>query len=224
MSRHREEWELGAHWAHWLKAGPRGGCRRYFFLLLGAGFFVCPGFVLAESASADFPGEAVDGRELTRLSRIEAPVAGGGNAVWLVEDASGREWFWVRRAGPDNDRLLTPAELADLLRTQSVATGWVHRFFNVSSSLGLIWVAVGLGGQVLFAGRMVVQWIVSERSGRSVVPVIFWWISLGGATLLLAYFVWRRDVVGILGQSMGWLIYVRNLFLIYGKGNRVEPG
>ena len=179
----------------------------------------------AEEGEGSFPGEPVAGRELTRLTRLEAPVAGGANAIWLVEDAQGREWFWVRRAGPENDRLLTPAELADFLRHQAVRTTWVHGFFNVSSSWGLLWVAVGLGGQVLFAGRMVVQWIVSERSQRSVVPVVFWWISLAGATLLLAYFIWRRDVVGILGQSMGWVIYVRNLFLIQAtrKTSRLPP-
>ena len=62
---------------------------------------------------------------------------------------------------------------------------------------------------------MLVQWLASERNRRSVVPVGFWWMSLGGATLLLVYFVWRKDVVGVLGQATGWLIYVRNLSLIY---------
>ena len=163
----------------------------------------------------DFPGKPANEKKLNRLTPLEAPVAGARNAVWLVEDEDGEEWFWVRRAGTDNDRLLTPSELAELLRTQAEQRTWIHRFFNVSGTAGLLWVGLGLAGQVIFAGRMVVQWIVSERQGRSVVPVIFWWISLAGATLLLAYFIWRRDVVGILGQSMGWMIYVRNLFLIY---------
>ncbi|HHQ49151.1 MAG TPA: hypothetical protein ENK19_09765 [Acidobacteria bacterium] len=78
-----------------------------------------------------------------------------------------------------------------------------------------MWVALGLLGQVLFTGRMVVQWLVSEKRKRSVVPVIFWWMSLGGATMLLIYFLWRKDIVGVLGQSTGWFIYSRNLWLIY---------
>ena len=76
---------------------------------------------------------------------------------------------------------------------------------------------IGLLGQALFTGRMLVQWMVSERKGRSTVPVAFWWLSLMGASMLLAYFIWRKDIVGILGQSLGWFIYLRNLSLIYGR-------
>jgi len=63
-------------------------------------------------------------------------------------------------------------------------------------------------------GRMLVQWFASERSKRSVIPVSFWWMSLIGSTMLLVYFIWRRDAVGIIGQGLGWVVYVRNLFLI----------
>jgi lipid-A-disaccharide synthase-like uncharacterized protein len=69
-------------------------------------------------------------------------------------------------------------------------------------------------GQLVFTGRMLVQWLASERSGRSVIPVAFWWMSLGGAVMLVAYFVWRRDIVGIVGQATGLFIYARNLVLI----------
>ena len=85
---------------------------------------------------------------------------------------------------------------------------------NVDGPVGVAWVAFGLAGQVLFAGRMVVQWLVSERKGESTVPVVFWWLSLGGSSMLVAYFAWRGDIVGILGQSLGLFIYVRNLVLI----------
>ncbi|ACV69613.1 lipid A biosynthesis domain protein [Desulfohalobium retbaense DSM 5692] len=78
-----------------------------------------------------------------------------------------------------------------------------------------MWVSVGLLGQVFFTGRMVVQWITSERKRRSVIPVAFWWMSLLGACMLLLYFIWRKDIVGILGQSTGLFIYLRNLRLIY---------
>ncbi|MGE3175115.1 MAG: lipid-A-disaccharide synthase N-terminal domain-containing protein [Planctomycetota bacterium] len=89
---------------------------------------------------------------------------------------------------------------------------------NVSSPAGFAWVLLGLLGQVLFTGRMLVQWLVSERSGRSVVPPAFWWMSLVGATMLLVYFVWRKEPIGVLGQATGWFIYVRNLWMIHRPG------
>ncbi len=77
-----------------------------------------------------------------------------------------------------------------------------------------LWLAVGFVGQALFGSRFLVQWIVSERRGESVVPLAFWYLSLGGAALLLAYAIWRQDPVFILGQSFGFLVYTRNLILI----------
>ncbi|WP_299134717.1 lipid-A-disaccharide synthase N-terminal domain-containing protein [uncultured Amaricoccus sp.] len=76
------------------------------------------------------------------------------------------------------------------------------------------WIAVGLLGQLLFTSRFLVQWIASERSGRSTVPDVFWWLSLAGGATLLAYAIWRRDVVFIFGQSVGLVVYLRNLTLI----------
>lgn len=90
-----------------------------------------------------------------------------------------------------------------------------YRVMNISSSAGLAWVGLGLAGQLLFTGRMIVQWLASEKHRRSVIPVAFWWMSLIGATMLLVYFTWRRDIVGVLGQAAGWFIYVRNLWLIH---------
>ena len=79
----------------------------------------------------------------------------------------------------------------------------------------LAWILTGLGGQLLFMMRFLVQWIVSEKARRSVIPVAFWWLSIGGAAVLLAYAIWRTDPVFILGQSMGFFIYARNLWLIH---------
>jgi lipid-A-disaccharide synthase-like uncharacterized protein len=79
------------------------------------------------------------------------------------------------------------------------------------------WLAVGFAAQALFFSRFLLQWIVSERRGESVVPEGFWWISLGGAALLLAYAIYRMDPVFILGQCLGGLVYVRNLVLIHRK-------
>lgn len=77
-----------------------------------------------------------------------------------------------------------------------------------------IWVGVGLTGQLLFGGRWVVQWLVSEREGRSIVPKIFWYLSLVGGLIVLSYAIYRKDPVFILGQ-WGVIIYLRNIFLIY---------
>lgn len=84
------------------------------------------------------------------------------------------------------------------------------------------WVAVGLGGQLLFTARFLVQWIASERARNSVVPVAFWYFSLGGGLILLAYAIYRKDPVFILGQTTGVFIYARNLWLIHAHRSRGE--
>ena len=76
-----------------------------------------------------------------------------------------------------------------------------------------LWLAVGFLGQALFTARFLLQWIISERRGTSVVPVAFWWLSLAGGIALLAYAVYRRDPVIITGQGVGLLVYSRNLML-----------
>lgn len=90
-------------------------------------------------------------------------------------------------------------------------------WLGAHSRTELIWILTGLGGQFLFMMRFLVQWIVSEKAHRSVIPVAFWWLSIGGAAILLAYALWRRDPVFILGQSLGFLIYARNLWLIHAE-------
>jgi len=76
------------------------------------------------------------------------------------------------------------------------------------------WLLIGLLGQGLFFMRFVVQWIASERQKRSVVPTQFWYWSIVGSLTLLVYAMHQRDPVFILGQSLGTVIYVRNLMLI----------
>ncbi|MRU14919.1 hypothetical protein FDP25_05680 [Roseovarius sp. A21] len=73
---------------------------------------------------------------------------------------------------------------------------------------------LGFAGQLLFASRFLVQWIASERAGASVMPIVFWWISLAGGVTLLTYAIWRQDPVFIMGQSLGLIVYLRNLVLI----------
>lgn len=154
-----------------------------------------------------------DAWEVVGLLRVNLP--GAKNQVELVRNAGGDFAYLIRRPGSENDRLLTPGEFHNILTYERPGLFWLWRFFNISGVGGLLWVGLGLFGQILFAGRMVVQWITSEREKRSVVPVVFWWMSLAGASMLLVYFLWRRDVIGVLGQAMGWMIYLRNLWLIY---------
>lgn len=95
----------------------------------------------------------------------------------------------------------------------------LFQLLNITSWAALVWVVLGFMGQVLFAGRTFVQWVVSEKRRESVVPEGFWWMSLGGGLLLFTYFIWRQDIVGVIGQSSGLVIYARNLRLIYKRRN-----
>ena len=91
--------------------------------------------------------------------------------------------------------------------------GWL----GARTQTELAWILTGLGGQILFMMRFLIQWIASEKAKRSTIPTAFWWLSIGGAAVLLTYAIWRSDPVFILGQSMGLFIYVRNLWLIHAE-------
>jgi len=79
------------------------------------------------------------------------------------------------------------------------------------------WICLGLFAQFLFFMRFVIQWIASERRKKSVVPIQFWYLSLIGGILLLIYSIYRKDIVFIIGQGSGCIVYIRNLMLIYKK-------
>ena len=85
-----------------------------------------------------------------------------------------------------------------------------------------LWLAIGLAGQLAFGARFLVQWIVSERRGKSVIPFAFWWLSLGGGVILLAYAVHRHDPVFIIGQAFGLIVYLRNVVLIRRRRIRLH--
>ncbi|GKS66132.1 hypothetical protein YTPLAS72_34360 [Nitrospira sp.] len=78
-----------------------------------------------------------------------------------------------------------------------------------------IWIGIGFLGQGLFFGRWVVQWIASERTAESRVPISFWYMSLIGGLITLTYAIYRMDPVFIAGQSIGSVVYIRNLVLIH---------
>ena len=77
-----------------------------------------------------------------------------------------------------------------------------------------IMIVVGFGGQSLFASRFIIQWLKSEGAKKSVIPVAFWYFSIGGGGVLLLYAIWRQDPVIMCGQGLGLFIYARNLYFI----------
>ena len=161
------------------------------------------------------PAQGVDLQQ--RISSVQVKDEGGRLAVEV--DADG---------GP---RTLTPEEFVRAIaeaHAQQEAKGFLYRLFNITTPWGFLWVSLGFLGQALFTFRMVLQWLVSEKEKRSVVPVGFWWGSLFGGLMLFVYFAWRKDIVGILGQSTGVFVYARNLMLIYrgerGRGRQDDRG
>lgn len=84
------------------------------------------------------------------------------------------------------------------------------------SWFGRFWVLFGIAAQLAFTARFLIQWIASEKAGKSHVPIAFWYWSLVGGFMLFIYAVsWKHDVVLALGQGSGLIVYVRNLMLIY---------
>jgi len=104
-----------------------------------------------------------------------------------------------------------------------IAIETVWSFLGVAGWVEFWWVVIGFAGQLLFTARFLVQWIASERTRKSVIPVAFWYFSLGGGLVLFSYAVHRGDPVFILGQSMGIVIYSRNLWLIHAERRRAAP-
>jgi lipid-A-disaccharide synthase-like uncharacterized protein len=82
------------------------------------------------------------------------------------------------------------------------------------------WLAFGLVAQLLFTARFLVQWISSERAGQSVVPMAFWFFSMGGGMMTLIYGIAKREPIIILGQSLATVIYLRNIMLIIKNRTR----
>lgn len=98
-----------------------------------------------------------------------------------------------------------------LINLAHAVGGYLHDVFIVRLDW---WVLLGFLAQGFFTARFVVQWIASERAGKSVIPLAFWLFSIGGGLLLLAYALYRRDAVFIAGQSFGVFVYLRNLYFV----------
>jgi lipid-A-disaccharide synthase-like uncharacterized protein len=153
-------------------------------------------------------------------------VAGSRGVLEAAPDGAGAPTFRVLFRDGWASPAMTGEELRRVFgeRVYQAATGggenWLFRALNINSWGSLLWIAVGLGGQAAFAGRMLLQWAVSEHRRQSVVPVHFWWLSLVGGVALFAYFGWRQDLVGVLGQSTGVVVYARNIRLIRKQQRR----
>ena len=102
-----------------------------------------------------------------------------------------------------------------LVDISNAVGGYLHDVFIGSLDWGIL---IGYVAQSLFAMRFVVQWIASERAGKSVVPTAFWVISIGGGLMLLGYALYRKDPVFIIGHATGLFVYLRNLqFVMRGR-------
>ncbi len=145
-----------------------------------------------------------------RLASLEIVDSGEDGKLEVVFDAD-NESEEVRLSG---DELLR--QIRERQQNES-GQSMAFRLLDITAWTGLLWVLFGLMGQAVFMGRMILQWLASERAKSSVVPPAFWWMSLIGSSMLMIYFIWRVEIVGLLGQATGWLIYVRNLWFIYGR-------
>ena len=162
------------------------------------------------------------GLVFTVAARREAPESSviikeklvGVDQIHLFRQESGEMAYYLTYDDGKNETL-TSEQFASLVYDSRVERSWIEGLLNISSPIGIAWVLLGFLGQMLFTGRMIIQWIASEKQKRSTVPVLFWWLSLTGGLMLLTYFIWRKDIVGIIGQSTGAFIYGRNLILIH---------
>ncbi len=92
-------------------------------------------------------------------------------------------------------------------------------WLNEMSTVEIVWMLIGFGGQALFASRFIIQWFRSEQEGRSIIPLAFWYCSIGGGVVLFSYALYRQDPVFIAGQGLGLFVYARNLILIFREKN-----
>lgn len=98
---------------------------------------------------------------------------------------------------------------------------WLAAYWDRLSDSLTFWAAIGFTGQALFASRFLVQWIHSERVGRSEIPFVFWLLSLCGGAILLSYAIQIANPVFIVGQGMGLFVYARNVHLVLRERRRL---
>lgn len=201
LSRKRVKWEPAALMAlvlflgFWLAAGP--DLWRTLPVREGA---VTNEFRIADTRGLLERSASSDGSPTFRILTREG---------WVSPDMSEAEF--ISRFGP-------------AVHAQAMAErpNLVFRFFKITGWTSMVWIGIGFLGQAAFSSRFLIQWIASEKARRTTVPEAFWWMSLIGGVALFAYFVWRQDAVGVLGQSSGLVVYSRNLRLIYKERRRAR--
>lgn len=172
------------------------------------------------------PGARHDTRPGAQLSKYT--LGGSKGEVESLRGPDGTYSFRLLYRGGSASPVLTADEYKRIFGEEgyhaAIATGGssLFRALNVTSWAGVLWVVLGFAGQGAFFGRMWIQWLASEKSKQSVVPEAFWWLSLVGGVLLFAYFAWRQDIVGVMGQTSGVVIYARNIRLIHKHRRRSE--
>jgi lipid-A-disaccharide synthase-like uncharacterized protein len=91
----------------------------------------------------------------------------------------------------------------------------LSRWWATTPTTELVWISVGFIAQFLFSMRFIVQWLATEKARASIIPETFWYFSMAGGVMLLAYAIYRVDPVFILGQAAGLVIYARNIYFIW---------
>jgi lipid-A-disaccharide synthase-like uncharacterized protein len=100
----------------------------------------------------------------------------------------------------------------------SYLTHWY--MLAVQNPADTVWASVGFLGQAVFGVRFLIQWLRSEQEGRSVIPIAFWYCSLVGGAISLAYVIHLGALPLMLGQGAPLVIYARNLYLVYRERRR----
>lgn len=190
-------------WLRWLAAFALANLIAWALLWALAGPVQAQSDVHAAAPAAAFDRDGkIDLQRRLKDVRVERV---DGQVFWVVDTPAGS-----LRLSPE-----AFAERMEVAHSEQRGRGWLYGLLNISTRWGLLWICVGFAGQALFTLRMLLQWWASEREKRSVIPVGFWWGSLFGGLMLFVYFIWRKDIVGIVGQSTGVFVYTRNLVLIY---------
>lgn len=187
-------------------------------LVLGLGLWIAFGPASKPSFPVSPQGLTQEVRVGQTRGVLEAfpPATGSGEHAFRL---------WLK-GGPNPPKVLSRTEAEQLLgstivrETIASSSNQVFRALNITSWTNLVWIGIGLIGQLAFSGRMILQWITSEKSKKSVITESFWWFSLIGGVTLFAYFVFRQDPIGILGQASGVVIYARNIRLLRKHARR----
>lgn len=127
--------------------------------------------------------------------------------LWNL-DAKG---VWKRLGRILQTVLLATPVVAVLLMLRDAQTFFQNFFRNDSIPFWLV--VFGSAGQVIFTLRFVYQYFYSRSRSQSALPLGFWAISLFGSSVIIAYGIFRLDPVLILGQSFGFVAYIRNLVI-----------